>query len=395
MSHLEQSQGKAQAAIDALKQGKPDKARAILLELVRDEVADASAYVCLAYACRNLSDLVGATSAIDAALKLEPNNLVALMCKADQLDAAGKPRNAAMFYRKVLESAAAASNIPQGFAPELQRAQAICDEYQRQYQIQLQQELAELANHTSLASTRFSSSLDLLSGKKQIFYQQPKIYYFPELPQIQFYDPSVFPWLNDLEEAYEDIRSEVMQLMLLRNAFEPYVQSSKDRPDMPDNSLSNSMAWSALHLWKDGKIVSENAKRCPKTLAALENVPFSVMQGRAPSIMFSALSPGTRIPPHHGLVNTRLICHLPIIVPPQCGLRVGNETKQVVAGKAWVFDDTMEHEAWNLSDEIRIILLFEVWRPELSNSERRLVRSMFAAIDKYQGDASASAWEDR
>jgi aspartyl/asparaginyl beta-hydroxylase (cupin superfamily) len=80
-------------------------------------------------------------------------------------------------------------------------------------------------------------------------------------------------------------------------------------------------------------------------------------------------------------VNTRLICHLPLVVPGGCGFRVGNETREWVEGKAWAFDDTIEHEAWNSSDRTRVILLFEIWRPELTEAERGLVTSMFEAID--------------
>jgi aspartyl/asparaginyl beta-hydroxylase (cupin superfamily) len=105
--------------------------------------------------------------------------------------------------------------------------------------------------------------------------------------------------------------------------------------------------------------------------------------------MFSLLRPGAHIPPHTGEVNTRLICHLPLIVPAGCTLRVGNDTRPLVEGKAWVFDDTMEHEASNPSDQSRVILLFEIWRPELDEEERRLVAAMFEAIDAYGGGAPA------
>lgn len=129
-----------------------------------------------------------------------------------------------------------------------------------------------------------------------------------------------------------------------------------------------------------------NATRCPATMAALAGAPLASVRNRSPSILFSLLRPGARIPPHTGFVNTRLICHLPLIVPPGCGLRVGNDTRTPVEGKAWVFDDTMEHEAWNLSDRIRGILLFEVWRPELTGEERALVSAMFEAIDAHSGE---------
>ena len=102
-------------------------------------------------------------------------------------------------------------------------------------------------------------------------------------------------------------------------------------------------------------------------------------------MLFSLLRPGARIPPHSGLVNTRLICHLPLIVPPHCALRVGNDVRVPVEGKAWLFDDTVEHEAWNQSEKPRVILLFEIWRPELTEQERSLVAAMFEAIDSYSG----------
>ncbi|TMG84725.1 MAG: aspartyl/asparaginyl beta-hydroxylase domain-containing protein [Betaproteobacteria bacterium] len=125
--------------------------------------------------------------------------------------------------------------------------------------------------------------------------------------------------------------------------------------------------------------------------SALADAPLACVKNRSPSVLFSLLRPGARIPPHTGFVNTRLICHLPLIVPRDCGFRVGNDTRTPVEGKAWVFDDTMEHEAWNQSDQIRAILLFEVWRPELTQEERGLVSAMFEAIDARTGERAAWA----
>ena len=139
-------------------------------------------------------------------------------------------------------------------------------------------------------------------------------------------------------------------------------------------------------MWKDGEIVLDNAARCPKTLDALAEAPQVWVSNRSPSVLFSLLRPGAHIPPHTGLTNTRLICHLPLLVPPDCILRVGNDARAPVEGKAWVFDDTIEHEAWNRSGRTRVILLFEIWRPELSEEERALVTAMFEAIDAYSGE---------
>ena len=69
--------------------------------------------------------------------------------------------------------------------------------------------------------------------------------------------------------------------------------------------------------------------------------------------LISILKAGTHIPPHHGMINTRLICHIPLVVPKGCRLRVGAETREVVEGRAMIFDDSFEHEAWNDGDAVR------------------------------------------
>lgn len=115
-------------------------------------------------------------------------------------------------------------------------------------------------------------------------------------------------------------------------------------------------------------------------MAALAPLPIPRIAGRSPMAMFSVLRAGTHIPPHHGMLNTRLICHLPLIVPPDCRLRVGNETRAVEQGRMMIFDDSIEHEAWNDSDQTRVVLLFEIWRPELDEGERAALTTLFQAI---------------
>jgi len=100
-------------------------------------------------------------------------------------------------------------------------------------------------------------------------------------------------------------------------------------------------------------------------------------------VLFSILAPGTHIEPHNGMLNTRLICHLPLIVPPGCRLRVGNHVRAVEAGKPMIFDDSIEHEAWNDSDSPRAVLLFEIWRPELTAAERAALTAMYESVSRY------------
>ena len=83
------------------------------------------------------------------------------------------------------------------------------------------------------------------------------------------------------------------------------------------------------------------------------------------------------------MLNTRLICHLPLLVPNGCGLRVGAETRSWVEGELLIFDDSFEHEAWNRGTSDRTILLFEIWRPDIDTDEREQLTRIFSAIDTY------------
>ena len=187
---------------------------------------------------------------------------------------------------------------------------------------------ARLASHGEARSSRFAQSLDLLLGKKQLYLQQPRHYYFPELPQIQFYGREQFPWLDELEAATGDIRGELLEVLKDDGAFAPYIESDPNRPQQDHHGMINNPSWSAFYLVKNGNLVAENAARCPKTLAAVQKAPLASTKDRTPSILFSLLKPGARIPPHNGFINMRLICHLPLIVPGKCTFRVGNDVRQ-------------------------------------------------------------------
>ena len=373
----------ARSGLDALRKGDARKAREAFERIVAAGQADASAYLGLAYACAGLKDHPAALAAVDRALALEPRNLRALIMKADQLAAAGDARAASSFYRAAVNTAPPADQLPADLRNELERAQAMCGRYAAQFEAFLRERLVAHGLVERRSTGRFRDSLDILTGGKKIYFQDPRQYFFPGLPQIQFYERDDFPWLDRVEASTADIRSELIEILKQESAFKPYVEGDPRLPQTDPQGMLNNPEWSAFYLWKNGAIVPENAARCPKTLNALADAPFARAQKRSPSVLFSLLRPGARIPPHTGEDNTRLICHLPLIVPDNCSFRVGNDTRALVEGRAWVFDDTIEHEAWNGSDRTRVILLFEIWRPELSVEERGLVSAMFEAIDAY------------
>ena len=321
----------------------------------------------------------------------DPRSVRGLIQRADQFAATGDARSASAFYHAAVRAAPSQGKVPPELAADLRRAQEMCAQYAAQYKSYLREQLAARGFDTVRSSARFAQSLDIILGEKRIFVQEPRYYYFPALPQIQFYANEQFPWLASVEAATDAIRAELLEVMQDPTAFSPYVTGHANRPRNDQQGMLNNPAWSAFYLWKNGEPVAGNAERCPRTLEALRDVPLAMVPNRSPSILFSLLKPGAHIPPHNGLVNTRLICHLPLVVPGPSRFRVGNETREWVEGRAWLFDDTIEHEAWNDSDRTRVILLFDVWRPELSAEEQQLVVDLFEAIDAYNG--SKPDWE--
>jgi aspartyl/asparaginyl beta-hydroxylase (cupin superfamily) len=370
---------------EALRGGDARAALAHFRAIAEAGRADATVWIAIAMATRSLDDNAGHLAALGEALKLEPRNLRALMMKGDHYAGLGDHRAAQSFYSAVTKLAETANLLPADLAADVARAHAALTGYTQQYERHLQAHL-EAHGLGEPGTARIAESLDLLLGRKAIFRQEPRIHYFPGLPQIQFYDRAGFPWLDGVEAAWRDIRAELLEVLTDESAFAPYIQGEGDRPAFDEIGLLGDPSWSAFYLWENGEPVEKNIARCPKTAAALAEAPLCRIPGRTPSVLFSLLRPGAKIAPHTGFMNSRLICHLPLIVPPGCGFRVGNDARSWEEGRAWAFDDTIEHEAWNGSDRLRVVMIFDIWRPELTGVERGLVSETLKAIDSFTGE---------
>lgn len=366
----------------AVREGRPAEALAAFQTIVDAGQAAAPVWIGLAMAQRDLGDRAAELTALQQALKLEPRNLHALIQTADHHAAAGDARAASSFYDAVVKMAWAGP-VEAPLQPEIDRAMRMRAHYSGLYEAHLRQVL-DSPDLVGPQGRRARKSLDLLLGKTELYLQQPKGFYFPELPNVEYADRAAFPWLDRVEAATGDIRAEVMRILEEDSAFEPYIQAEANRPFFDDHGMLGNPSWSAFYLWKGGEPVAENAARCPATMAALSDAPLCRVPGRTPSILFSLLRPGAHIAPHHGFTNARFICHLPLIVPEGCAMRVGGETRAWTEGQACVFDDSIEHEAWNRNpDKLRVVMIFDVWRPELTAVERELVSSILQAVDTY------------
>lgn len=336
----------------------------------------------LAHACRLSADRQGEEAALDAVLDREPANLTALLMRGDCHASAGDERAASSFYQTALK-AASKSGAPPQLAESLRAAEVYVRASGDKFRDYLRRAAADWTGGSGPAATRFHDAIAMAMGERQIYPQTPSVLYYPYLAQRQFFEQEEFAWAADLEAETSSIKSELVALLESDAPFRPYVESEPNRPSKNFHGMLGDPRWSALYLWKNGQIVEDIAERCPRTMDALGRVPITSIGSRTPSVLFSLLRPGAHIPPHHGMLNCRLICHLPLIVPPNCWLRVGNETRSWEEGKLLIFDDSIEHEAKNDSSESRVILLFDVWRPELTQAERDGISAIFNAIDQF------------
>jgi aspartyl/asparaginyl beta-hydroxylase (cupin superfamily) len=368
---------------EAFERGDFASARAALEQLLMARPTDVGAAFGLAIACRALGDGDAKLAALDRVLSGDPRHLLALTMKADHLSEAGDGRGAQAFYQAVLSRAPPSESLPPPVRDAVRRAAAQVEKYKRDFETRLMASVVQAGYDPAAPGGRFGHALDLMLGRKQIYPQAPTSFYFPELPQRQFFERSEFPWLTALEAKTRLIREELEAVVDDAAAFRPYLETLDNRPPGEFDTLRDNADWGACYLIRGGTVVADIAARFPSTMAALDAIPLCRSPGRTPSVLFSRLARRTRIPAHHGQVNARLICHLPLIVPPGCGLRVGNETRSWVEGETLIFDDSIEHEAWNNSDRTRVVLLFDIWRPELSEEERRLVAALLGAVGDY------------
>ena len=374
------------AANAALQRGDAAAALTALDEAARRGQRSVDLFVARAVALRVTGDLAGGLAALDEALALDPMNLMARLSKGFLLERLGRPREAAKAYRAALESAPPDYLVPPGLRGGLERARAAVAEDADAMLAYLTEQVAQVrAGFAGEAFGRFDEALAIMAGKQQARVQQPLMLHYPELPAIAFYDRALFPWLETLEAATPTIQRELAAALAdADGGFRPYIDYPPDAPVNQFAELNRSPKWSSLFLWRDGVRNDAACEAFPETAALMETLPLARQPGFAPTVNFSALQPRTRIPAHTGSTNTRLLTHLPLVLPGPARFRVGNHVRDWRMGEAWVFDDTIEHEAWNDADELRVILIIDIWNPFLSKAEQDLISTMFLAARAYR-----------
>lgn len=367
-------QEKADAAAGA---GNVARALQLLEEAVSRADASPELWIKLSAMRRASGNVPGALDAIERALTIAPLDFTALLSRAFLLERLGNAEAGEAFDNAIAQ-VPPDDRVPRPMRSAVEHARQKAVEFRSRMEARLTSAIPSGLDEAERSRVeRFVSNA---VRRTRHYHQEPTDFHFPGMPEAEFHDRSQFPELDVVEAATQSIRCEFDALISAELAeMVPYIQYPSHVPLAQWTELNKNPKWTAVHLLQNGLRVEANAHHCPVTMDVLGKLAQPNVPGASPNAMFSLLAPRTRIPPHTGVANTRLVCHVPLIVPPDCRFRVGATIREWKVGEAFVFDDTIEHEAWNDSDELRVVLIFDLWPPALGESERKAVAEIISA----------------
>lgn len=332
-----------------------------------------------------------------AALKLAPAMFIIRLHYAMALERAGQLEQAAIHYFRASNDAQAqgrwlnAETTAPALRPMVEHAIQVVRATRKQAFANLLEPLRQKYGRDSMErveqclSVYFKEQAPVSPDPRQ----QPTFLYFPGLPPAAYLERSLFPWIEQLEAQTEAIREELIQL-LPSDAGRERVFTTEAIEQQNLRGLKSPPSWNGYYFYRHGERRDDNCAACPVTARALEMLPLSHVRDHGPEVLFSVFTAGTHLLPHRGVTNTRLVGHLPLLVPPDCALNVGGEVHEWQEGRAVVFDDTYEHEAWNRSDRTRVVLIFDIWNPHLTAAERAAIELLVPAMGDFRKATEAA-----
>ena len=377
-----------------LRQGRFEDVRTHLERTLANDPARPVLRYQLGQAWMGLGDMASAETQFEKATLLKPDLLPATLQLGVARWRQGKGVKACGAFLEALRMATskgAAQRYPALQDPEIQRLLDYAIACVRQSREEIfDGVLGPIeATHGKEALARIRGAINVFLKKTEPHWdhpnQRPALMLIPGLQPRRYFEREEFDWIPALEAATPFIRDEMRAVLASGQGTRPYLQLPADHHESERlGELNANDTWSSIPLIDQGERIAGNLDRCPKTEAALSQIPLMRITAHAPDVQFSILHPKTRIPRHFGSINGRLIVHLPLIVPANCGaLSVADEAREWEEGKCLIFDDSFEHEAWNDSDGIRVILRLDIWNPQLSTTEREALSGSLAAINEF------------
>jgi aspartate beta-hydroxylase len=378
-------------ALSALRGGQTRRALDYLRRAAAVDPKDALTQHHLGRALECAGDFPQALQAYQTAVRLRPEFVVARLYWADSLERAHELDSAVVQYVRALEDAQrngkwlSAESTPAALRPMVEHAVRTVRDHRGLAFANLFEPLAKRFGKDSLA--RVAHTLRVYLKQETAVLpdprQSPKFLYMPGLPATPYLDRSLFPWIEDLENSAAAIQAELAALLpQSRGAERVFSSEELERANLRGSGVAPS--WTGYYFYRHGERREDNCAQCPATASALAPLPLSRVRDHGPEVLFSVFTPGTHLLPHRGVTNTRAVAHLPLMVPEECALTVGGEIHSWVEGRVVVFDDTYEHEAWNRSARTRVVLIFDIWNPYLTDIERLAIADLIAAIGDFR-----------
>jgi len=358
------------------------QAQHLLAQAVADSPDDVHLLLKLAAVSRAAGQPRAALAAVHQALARQPLDFVALVLRASLLEALGDPEAGEAWGHALAQRPD--GDLPPPLAAAVAQGEKRRDAWLAEREARMKANMAAAEAKASVEERqRIERFRTNALRRTRPYHSEPTDFHFPGLVEREFHPRRLFPWLDRLEAATDDIAAELEAVMAAERAeLVPYVQYADHQPLDQWRPLNKSLDWTAIHLVQNGRRIEANAEHCPKTMALLDGFDQPVIRGAGPNAMFSLLAPNTAIPPHVGVSNCRLVCHLPLVVPDGCWFRVGAETREWRRGEAFLFDDTIEHEAMNPTDRLRVVFIFDVWHPDLGEVEREAVTALIESEER-------------
>lgn len=338
-------------------------------------------------------DIVNAAVKLQQCVKIDPQKFVARLKLAEALEQLGQAQDAFIAYAVAIRTAQergrwlSDETTAIGLRDSVLYAIKLVNARKKEIFLNAIEPLRQRYGHSELSRVELCLKIYLGEMPADIpdSRQQPKFLYFPDIPSQPFYPSERFPWIEELEAGTASIRDELLAVLSRPQSLESFLQitSAQQAPELLKSSGPERPAWDAYFFHRHGQRYDEHCLQCPQTAGFLDWLPLVRVRDHSPETLFSVLQSGTHILPHTGVTNTRLVTHLPLIVPKDCALRVGGETHVWEEGRCVTFDDTFEHEAWNNSSETRVVLIVDSWNPDLSEAERAAVCDLVGEIGDF------------
>ena len=378
-------------AMSAMRRGQPRRALELLQRAVQSDSQDALSRHHLGRALDAAGDAAAALAAHESAVRLRPDFSVGRLYWAEALERAQHLDQAVIQYVRALEDAQKAGRwlspdtTPPVLRPLIEHAVVMVRQHRNLAFSRLFEPLVHRFGGDSL--TRIAQTLRIYFKQETAVSSDPRqcptFLFMPGLPATPYFDRALFPWIEDFEHETANIQTELRTVMPRPEGSERvFTSEALEKENLRGSGAPPS--WTGYYFYRHGERRDDNCTACPATARALDPLPLSRVRGHGPEVLFSVFTPGTHLLPHRGVTNTRVVGHLPLIIPEDCALSVGGELHAWAEGRTVVFDDTYEHEAWNRSSSTRVVLIFDLWNPYLTDIERLAFADLIAAIGDFR-----------